>query len=236
MTFNTAIKGTYNFTHEQVAKLCTMQDELNSYIHPEWKLQKFDWNLAIIDECMEIHGHLGWKWWKEGYKTGMTESNKAQIQLEVIDILHFVLSAELSESSSEEYVWRGINGTHQLQWEIEPTIWAVQQEAVSYATYKMETWADLARFVGLTEQMILETYTQKFVLNKFRQDHGYKTGEYVKRWELQFAGYDDAPVVLEDNEVLTHIVGDIKECGHDATSETLLYGQLQYWYDRRLNK
>src|SRR5690606_33861732 len=81
-----------NFTLEEVQTLLAMQDELNTYVHPEWKKQNFDWSFAIIDEVREIREHLGWKWWKEGYQVGLTEANRKQVQLEVIDILHFVLS------------------------------------------------------------------------------------------------------------------------------------------------
>ena len=45
---------------------------------------------------------------------------------------------------------------------------------------------------------LYRTYVGKNVLNVFRQDHGYKSGEYVKIW----AG-------REDNEVLTDLMAEI---------------------------
>ena len=83
------------FTPEQISHMLEMQDELNCLIHPEWKTQGFEWNIAALAELVEIKEWLGWKWWKKGYKQGLNESNIKQVQIEVIDILHFWLSEEL---------------------------------------------------------------------------------------------------------------------------------------------
>jgi len=218
----------FNFTEAQVSKLMAMQDELNTYIHPAWKSQGFDWNLAIIDECMEIHGHLGWKWWKKDYKVGLTESNKKQAQLEVIDILHFVLSQTVEWNLTGNL----INGEVDLGLAtFEDTVdWMLQAACDPNGTADLHQWAVLAQAADLTEQEILETYTQKYVLNKFRQDHGYKDGSYVKEWQI------GADIILEDNEVLSRIVAGIKAVGQDTTNEELLYNSLRVSYNSRLNQ
>ena len=226
----------FNFTEAQVAKLCKMQDELNTYIHPEWKTQGFNWNLAIIDECMEIHGHLGWKWWKKGYNQGLTEANKKQVQLEVIDILHFILSYEIQLGTNEGRLKAGLNYTPQIRYQnftvdyhTDVAISACAEDDLSICG-----WANLAHSVDLTEKEILETYTQKYVLNKFRQDHGYKDGSYVKEWTMQ----NDFMQLykLEDNEVLTNVVIWLKATGQDTTDEQALYNRLELHYNSRLNK
>lgn len=119
--------GQIHFTVEQVEKLLAMQDQLNSYIHPEWKKQNFDWNFAIIDECREIKEHLGWKWWKEGYQQGLTEQNRKQVQLEVIDILHFVLSIaeESAGKDKASTVQRWLNATYLSYQTLEDTVRAM---------------------------------------------------------------------------------------------------------------
>lgn len=226
----------YNFTEEQLAKLITMQDELNTYIHPEWKLQNFDWNTAIIDECQEILEHLGWKWWKQGYRTGLTEANKAQIQLEVIDILHFLISLDAQEGVKAKDLLSLIN-TNSKANNIWATVdWMRNDAATGVAT--LGTWAQLAHSVDLTEQQILETYTQKFVLNKFRQDHGYKDGTYVKSWQSAWLGgvVGAVAVLREDNEVLAQVVKDMASDGEDTCDEEVLYGRLEARYNSRLNK
>lgn len=233
----------YNFTQEQITKLFQMQDQLNTYIHPEWKTQEFNWGLAILDECMEIHGHLSWKWWKKDYKVGLTEANKKQVQLEVIDILHFVISKNMEESWSAGYTLSAINnfintGDSLEQWLKYVTVQAADENI------DISDWPQLAALVDLTEQEILETYTQKYVLNKFRQDHGYKDGSYCKEWEIitgigeiiDGIGQGYITTLFEDNEYLSRIVVMIEHEGQDTTDEIELYNRLELAYNSRLNQ
>lgn len=237
MTSTSSIKQ-FAFTETQIAKLMQMQDELNTYIHPEWKSQGFDWNTAIIDECQEILEHLGWKWWKTGYCTGLTEGNKAQVQLEVIDILHFLISLDAQG---------GVEPVDLLVFVNRPldsnNIWGTVdwvRNAAATNELTIDTWAALAHSVDLTTEQVIETYTQKYVLNKFRQDHGYKSGSYVKEWKRAVTNINKplgiAPVLQEDNEVLQEIVAYLKEIGGDTTDETRLYTELKLAYNNRLNK
>lgn len=227
----------FNFTLTQITKLMYMQDELNTYIHPEWKTQDFNWDTAIIDECQEILEHLGWKWWKKGYKHGLTNSNIAQIRLEVIDILHFILSLDIQEGALADNLLTYIN--HEL---IVRDIWTATDFMRTDAATGVSTlagWALLAHSVDLTEQQVLETYTQKYVLNKFRQDHGYKDGSYVKVWDVNI-NLDFITVTsggpMEDNEVLAAVVDMMRKAGHDTTDETALYNTLRGLYNSRLGK
>lgn len=227
--------GQIHFTVEQVEKLLAMQDTLNCYIHLEWKKQNFDWNFAIIDECREIKEHLGWKWWKEGYKVGLTEQNRKQVQLEVIDILHFVLSIAGKGSIDPIVVTNWINNRNNWDsngWD-EDINW-MMQNAFTESPDIYEAWHILAVASGLTTEQVLETYTQKFVLNKFRQDHGYKDGSYCKEWQLAWNSFE--PATWEDNEVLSIITTRRKDAGQDTTDEQALYNELELLYNSRLNK
>ena len=61
------------------------------------------------------------------------------------------------------------------------------------------------------------------MLNRFRQDHGYKTGGYVKNWDGR-----------EDNEVLSEILKNHTLEGDDL--ETQIYSDLEFNYpDNNLN-
>lgn len=230
--------GQIHFTVEQVEKLLAMQDQLNSYIHPEWKKQYFDWDFAIIDECREIKEHLGWKWWKEGYKQGLTEQNRKQVQLEVIDILHFVLSRVCQGEWDVKDVTRWFNeGVSWVDGTMDEIVYCMLQEAVNSGVDICERWTALANLSGLTTEQVIETYTQKFVLNKFRQDHGYKDGSYCKEWKFEhYIGDDLLPYFQEDNEVLADIVGMLQEEGQDTCDEQVLYMRLEELYNSRLNK
>ena len=228
-----------NFTLEEIQTLLAMQDELNSYIHPEWKTQNFDWNFAIIDEVREIREHLGWKWWKEGYQCGITEANRKQVQLEVIDILHFVLSLAGETCTDPERVRTWLNRSYgadlvnDMVHACTNLIFLVSCESADY----FEGWNDLAVIAGLTKEEVLETYIQKFVLNKFRQDHGYKDGSYCKTWESKTTvdGWI-VSVYKEDNEVLADLVQSRKESGLEVTDQEGLYNDLKILYNEHLNK
>lgn len=228
-----------NFTAEQVTKLFKMQDTLNTYIHPEWKTQDFDWLEAIIDECGEIKGHLGWKWWRPGYQQGVTEANKAQIKLEVIDILHFLVSGivESGSTNPEQLVWNLTNSYLPYQYAVDNAVNDLRELAVQ-RYYPLVRWGWLAELLDMTAEEIMETYTQKYVLNKFRQDHGYKDGSYVKVWQTGWLGgvVGGVAKVQEDNEALTSIVTQLKAVGADTTDETALYKDLELRYHNRLNK
>ena len=225
----------FEFTLAEVEKLMQMQDQLNTYIHPEWKTQGFDWSLAIVDECMEIHGHLGWKWWKPDYNVGVTETNLKQVQLEVIDILHFALSQGLVEGFNVLAVSKAFNTPVYSLADLGYSVSTMAKVALSERLSTRMFWAILAHTVGLTKQQILETYVQKFVLNKFRQDHGYKTGEYQKIWKV-WSKIWETEVSGEDNYWLEQVVNDLRLTCQDTTDENALYMRLEQLYNSRLNK
>lgn len=229
----------YDFTLAEVNKLFQMQDTLNSYIHPKWKTQGFNWGLAIVDECMEIHGHLGWKWWKKDYQIGLTEANRKQVQLEVIDILHFVISHDIDVdyASNLPNCIACFNSGDYPQ-DIEEAVTGLRRvESTGMYGEFLERWAGLAHSVGLTKSQILETYTQKYALNKFRQDHGYKTGEYCKEWVVPAPDLPKGHGTSgEDNEWLEAVVTKLRQGNHDTTDENLLYSELASLYNSRFNK
>jgi hypothetical protein len=66
----------------------------------------------------------------------------------------------------------------------------------------METFIDVALQSGLNLDALYKLYVGKNILNKFRQDHGYKDGSYIKIWN----GEEDNVTmqkVLEENENVT---------------------------------
>ena len=78
-------------------KLVTMlqlQGEMNRWVHEDWSNQGFEWYRAIWIEAGEMLEHYGWKWWKH------QEPDFPQVKLEVIDIVHFMLSQELESGQT----------------------------------------------------------------------------------------------------------------------------------------
>ncbi len=180
--------------------MLTMQHGMNTRVHEDWINQNFEWYRAIWMECGELIDHHGYKWWKKQVP------DMPQVQLEVVDIWHFGLSALFRKGAS----------INELAGEIEtelqghqPSGLGVNESTEALALYSLESrsfspalfW-DLAIAVGLDFDSLYSAYVGKNVLNFFRQDNGYKDGSYIKQW----AG-------REDNE---HLVDLIAELDHQA--------------------
>src|SRR3546814_14153739 len=64
-------------------------DRLNSIINPQWISGGSRFLRAAFVESAEALEHHGWKWWKK------QSIDLPQVQMELIDILHFYLSHTL---------------------------------------------------------------------------------------------------------------------------------------------
>lgn len=74
------------FTDAQLKEMLSLQDKMNSKIDIDWRDNNNDWLLAAAMETSEAIDHHGWKWWKH------QEPDIAQLQMELVDIWHFILS------------------------------------------------------------------------------------------------------------------------------------------------
>lgn len=177
---------------QQILTMLTMQDDMNTKVHPNWREQGFEWHRAIWVELAEMLDHYGWKWWKH------QQPDIEQVHLELIDIFHFGLSARLVTGQSVEGIATEIeaelanpNPASTFAETIE------QMVATTLATkgFDVASFAALMAQTELSFDELFRHYVGKNVLNFFRQDHGYKTGEYIKVWNGK-----------EDNEVLMDVL------------------------------
>src|SRR5690606_12624743 len=76
-------------TPAQAATMLKLQDRLNSIINPDWIGGGARFLRAAFVESAEALEHHGWKWWKK------QSIDLPQVQMELIDILHFYLSHTL---------------------------------------------------------------------------------------------------------------------------------------------
>jgi len=69
-------------------KILDKQLRLNNLTFPTWKkdLTTVDWQCAIMVEAGELLESFGYKWWKK------TKKDIENVKVELIDILHFVIS------------------------------------------------------------------------------------------------------------------------------------------------
>ena len=192
-----------------------MQHRMNTRVHENWIAQGFEWYRAVWIECGELIEHYGYKWWKK------QDPDLYQVQLEVIDIWHFGMSALFSEDGGIDAVAETILA--ELA-EYQPSGAGVREATEALALHSLQTQSfSAARFWDLMSAADLDfdglyrAYVGKNVLNFFRQDNGYKDGSYIKNW----AG-------REDNEHLVELVGELD--ADDPAFADSLYSALQGRY------
>jgi dimeric dUTPase (all-alpha-NTP-PPase superfamily) len=210
---------------DKILQMLLLQQELNDATNGEdWEKgttkngKHIDWKRCTYLECAELIESYPWKHWKNID----AEPDYANIKIEAVDIWHFIMSQGLEDYKirnlgSIEALAANINALPNFQTfsaEITPTTkdYYAQIEVVENLmktlfcgepTEKlMEAFIDVAVQSGLNLDALYTLYVGKNILNKFRQDHGYKEGSYIKTWN----GEEDNVImqrVLEENDNVT---------------------------------
>lgn len=191
---------------QALINMLTMQDKMNSRVHPDWIQQDFAWYRATWIECGELIEHYGYKWWKK------QEPDLEQVGLEIIDIWHFGMSALFGDGKDIEQI------ADEIQAELavyQPAGLGVREATEALAMHSLQTrgfspglfW-ELMLSADLDFDSLYSAYVGKNVLNFFRQDNGYKAGNYVKTW----AG-------REDNEHLIELVAPLDRSAIDFADQ-----------------
>ncbi|KGD75092.2 hypothetical protein HA49_07435 [Tatumella morbirosei] len=206
-------------TKSQIQLMLNLQDSINSVIDQTWREKEHPWYRAVWTECAEMLEHVGWKWWK------YTEQDIGQIHLEIVDIWHFGLSEMLMkedvESISNSILLNFKNFTIKTE---ENDIESLRASIENFALFTLknkkfskELFVNIMIKSNLNPLELFKMYVGKNTLNKFRQDHGYKTGEYIKVWEDQ-----------EDNVWLSKITAHIPPSDDDYANK--IYNSLEKKY------
>lgn len=176
---------------EKLEYMCKIQNELNCQINPDWINAGYPWYRAAYMEAAELIDHLNWKWWK-----GEKEINTNQVKLELIDIFHFALSEHLNRVFAEvKFGCSFLDLQEGFLMDFEQGLLFERREStlldrVEYflsnvlcqksTMPKMVGW--ICNPLSMTFDDVFKLYIGKNVLNKFRQDNGYKEGTYRKVW------------------------------------------------------
>jgi len=175
-----------------VRTMLDLQDRMNTKVHPEWREQGFEWYRAAWIECAELMDHAGYKWWKHA------DPDMEQIQLEVVDIWHFGMSAMICRSGSLDdlaaQIAEDLSAKPRESSLLEATE-ILAESCITTQSFSTRAFLGLMAASDLSFEQLYRMYVGKNVLNFFRQDHGYKDGSYIKIW----AG-------REDNEHLSDLL------------------------------
>ena len=178
---------------QMLSTMAQMQDGYNQVLHEQWRDQGFAFYRAIWVECAEMLDHFGWKWWKHG------SPDMEQVKLELVDIWHFGMSDLMRAGVAPQTLAADfVAASAQAVAAAEPEVVRQRIEALAGTTLQRQKFAlpeFLAVLVALPLPLaeLFNLYVGKNVLNGFRQDHGYRTGEYRKLW----AGREDNEHLME---------------------------------------
>ncbi len=189
-----------------------------------------NWKRCIYMECAELIDSFAWKHWKNIE----AKPDVDNIAIEIVDIWHFVMSyileqnykaKDLNSIVSEIIAVSGFSEFSSYAYSIDEyniyeiinDIELIVHETSGFDLHIGELLTDFFRVAlkcGVSLDILFEKYIGKNVLNKFRQDHGYKEGSYRKIWGEK-----------EDNEVLLEILAG----GTVSVSE--IYAKLDEIYE-----
>ncbi len=202
--------------------MLTLQEELNIATNgSEYKLgftehgDKISWTRCIVMEAFELASFTKWRHWEDIEGT----IDWHNIQIEIIDILHFVLSYLLQHVNIDDIIDDVVILSN---YDISnfPDVTSIRDESENliYYTLMVQNNDDidsknaahiilskfflLAQFAAIAFEDLYKIYVAKNRLNLFKQNNGYKEGTYSKIW----GDKKDSEVMFE---MLKDIQGDI---------------------------
>lgn len=205
---------------KQIIEMFKLQDTLNKktswdnwklWVTNKWKI--INWRRCIYMELAEAIDSVSWKHWKN-IDWWIDYEN---FKVELIDIWHFLMSELLRFYSIDELVilvtkyskiksniklpinWKKENNT-QIDDILEPyenlmALSLLKIDDKDYLESLIESFFICLDSAWISFDGLYKLYIWKNVLNKFRQDHGYKEWAYIKIWNWE-----------EDNVVMQKII------------------------------
>ncbi|WP_026375409.1 dUTP diphosphatase [Aestuariibacter salexigens] len=210
----------------QLSTMLTLQDKMNKKVNPQWLTAGYAYLRAAMIESVEGIEHHGWKWWKAQSK------DLPQLQMELVDIWHFALSAIIIEfagdidKSAATIAQQLASGRQNVTFDGKDYDFAnrdILDNLQLMAGLCAANRFDVPLFIRIVEQAEMNSdelyrqYVGKNVLNFFRQDNGYKEGTYIKIWHQR-----------EDNEHLVEVLNSLDISAENYSDQ--VYAGLQARY------
>ena len=195
--------------------MADMQEQHNVLVHPQWREQGFEFYRAMWVECAEMLDHFGWKWWKQ------QTPDIDQVKLELVDIWHFALSELMRERAIDPAVAEQLAAVS-VDKATDPEGFRLAIETLAAACLSTRS-IDLSAFCAAMAALPMDyaelyaLYIGKNMLNRFRQNNGYKSGEYRKLWQGR-----------EDNEHLIELLDELSDVPEQLPER--LYAGLEARY------
>lgn len=158
-----------------------------------------NWRRCIYMESAEMIDSFGWKHWKSIAQP----TDYDNLQIEIVDVWHFVMSLVLEFSNSAESIeelsqrmfntpeYQKVNTNVSLTFGTDELLMTKIENVMRLSLIPIsaemvgalvEEFFDLAYLGALNATQLYRLYVGKNILNQFRQDHGYKEGSYIKIW------------------------------------------------------
>jgi len=218
----------------KIIEMLELQSKLN--LETNWKDWKawitekgkiINWRRCIYMEVAEAIDSVSWKHWKN-IEWWIDYEN---FKVELIDVWHFLMSELLRFFTIDELVELIKNYSEYesdtklpLVWEKENNIEIddiikpyehlmalslIEIDDKDYLENLIEAFFICLDSASVTFDDLYKLYIWKNVLNKFRQDHGYKEGTYIKMWNWE-----------EDNVIMQKII-----------ENTLWFDEIYNWLE-----
>lgn len=230
------VTRTFQFTPEQAFDLFRLQGLANDAMSTDWRTStnnEIAYYRASYVEAAEALQSYGYKWWKK------ETPNEFHVKMELIDILHFVISDELRDFYKEierqgieltdtdrvnslmaEHATLYFNEWYSTHHLFEDTLEeATVQSLIDQFMYDtlenlQGSWPMLALLfekLEMSPNAVYGFYVGKNVLNRFRDEFGQKEGKYHRTWHEG----------LDDNDVLINHIVDSDREGKTLTEESI---------------
>ena len=213
---------------EQASTMLSLQTSMNAKVDPNWVEARYPYLRAVVIEGAEAIEHHGWKWWKK------QEKDLPQLQMELIDIWHFILSEILLRNQADQD--KSLTALTDLLSD-SSTLNVIHFDNQQFLINELDLIAKFELLIALSVSRRIELalfasimtdceiswtelycqYVGKNVLNMFRQDNGYKEGTYQKIWNGR-----------EDNEHLVEIIDSLDSSQLEFKDE--VYAALESAY------
>ena len=228
---------------KQLLEIFNLQNQLNFNTNGmNWKDGKteqnkiINWKRCIYMECAELIDSFSWKHWKniDG------SIDRKNIEIELIDIFHFIASYLMVHNSIDESVkltiqfideksnihlpknWNNKNDNLKLDNYIEPfeellALSLIKSNDITYQEELLKSFFIALDCAEVSFENMYKIYIGKNSLNIFRQQNGYKNGTYIKIWNGK-----------EDNIILQEILENLDKSNNFSFEN--IYNELDKIY------